>query len=183
MSGWSDKIPSFLWIPIIVGAVALFIGGMLAIFYGFGYVEGFGSLVMLALGWMGFRAGNNSKDLEIGGFGIALGITFFALMGMALDQTGNFIYNQPLEWIFCHDGSELTRETVSRGARGGGVTLSQNFACVAPNTGQILRTISGFEQFAFRFVEYIALGYVLLGLSRVYGRIKSSMKKGDPTAA
>lgn len=172
MGKWTEKIPSFLWIPIIVGAIALFIGGIFAVFYGIGYVEGFGSLILLGLGWIGFRVGNNSDSLEAGNLGIAIGITFFALMGMALDQTGNFIYNKPLEWIFCPETSELTRETISRGARGGGVTLSQNFSCVAEN-GEVLRKISGFEHFAFRFLQYILIGYILLYLSRGYAKIKA----------
>lgn len=177
MAKWSDKIPSFLWIPIFIGGIALFIGGMLAIFYGFGYVEGFGSLVILVLGWLGFRAGNNSDKSEVGGsFGVALGITFFALMGMALDQTGNFIYNQPMEWIFCPENSELMRETIRRGARGGGVSLSQNFSCVA-QTGEIVRQLGMFEHLAYRFVQYVLLGYVLLYASRIYGKIKNS---GNP---
>lgn len=117
MSKFTDKIPSFVWIFIIIGAIALFIGGMLAFFYGIGYVEGFGSLILLLLGWVGFRVSNNSNDLNVSSFGVALGITFFALMGMALDQTGNFIYNKPLEWIFCPADSELIRETISRGVR------------------------------------------------------------------
>lgn len=175
MRKWTEKIPSFLWIPIIVGAIALFIGAWLGFFYGIGYVEGFGSLIILVLGWIGFRVGNNSKDLEIGNFGIAIGITFFALMGMALDQTGNFIYNEPIQWIFCPENTELTRETISRGVRGGGVSLSQNFACVTDG-GEVVRKISGSEHFAFRFVEYIVLGYILLFASRIYGKIKRSGK-------
>jgi hypothetical protein len=173
MSKFTEKIPSILWIPIIVGAIALFIGGMIAFFYGIGYVEGFGSLIILSLGWIGFRVGNNSDDLKLGGFGLALGISFFALMGMALDQTGNFIYNQPLEWIFCPANSELMRETIERGARGGGVSLNQNFTCMA-NSGEVLRKIAGYEHFGFRFVEYVVIGYILLGLSRLYSWIKRS---------
>jgi hypothetical protein len=174
MSGWTNKIPSFLWIPIFVGGVALFIGGALALFYGFGYVEGFGSLVILVLGWLGFRAGNNSDEKDVGGsFGVALGITFFALMGMALDQTGNFIYNQPITWIFCPDGSEIMRETIQKGARGGGISLSQSFTCVA-QSGEIVRRLGMFEHLAYRFAQYVALGYVMLYASRIYGKIKNS---------
>lgn len=172
MSKWTEKIPSILWIPIIIGAIALFIGGSYAIFYGFGYVEGFGSLVMLVLGWIGFRICNNSDGLETGTLAVALGITFFGLMGMALDQTGNFIYNKPLQWIFCPENSELMRDTIRRGVRGGGVSLSQNFTCVAANGEQIVREISVFEQFAFRFSQYVVIGYILLGLSRAYAKIR-----------
>lgn len=170
MAKWTEKIPSILWIPIIIGAIALFIGGIWVIFYGFGYVEGFGSLIMLVLGFIGFRVGNNSDDLNAGKFGIALGITFFALMGMALDQTGNFIYNKPLEWIFCNENSELVRETIQGGVRGGGVSIKQNFACLN-STGEVVRQINMFEHLAARFVEYIFLGYILLGLSRLYSQI------------
>lgn len=173
MSKWTEKIPSFLWIPIIIGAIALFIGGSFAIFYGFGYVEGFGSLILLVLGWFGFRVGNNSDGSETGTLAVAFGITFFALMGMALDQTGNFLYNKPIEWIFCPKNSELMRETISRGVVGGGVSLSQSFVCADQNSGQILRKISGYEHFGVRFLQYILLGYILLGLSRAYSKIKS----------
>lgn len=170
MSKWTEKIPSFLWIPIIIGAITLFIGGLLAVFYGFGYVEGFGSIIMLVLGWIGFRIGNNSDDIK-DRFAVALGITFFALMGMALDQIGNFIYNKPLEWIFCTENSELMRETIKSGTRGGGIQLSQNYTCVAQN-GEVLRKISMFEHLAVRFVEYVFLGYILLGISRLYAKLR-----------
>jgi hypothetical protein len=168
----TEKIPSVLWIPIIVGAVAIFIGAALALFYGLGYVEGFGSLLILVLGWFGFRIANNSDDLKASGLSIAVGITFFALMGMALDQTGNFIYNRPMEWIFCPEASELGRETVKGSARGGGITLSQAFACVSEDGSTVVRKISDFEHFSFRFVQYVVLGYILLYLSRAYGKIK-----------
>lgn len=173
MNKWTEKIPSFLWIPIIIGAIALFIGGSFAIFYGFGYVEGFGSLIMLVLGCIGFRIGNNSDGLETGSLAVAFGITFFALMGMSLDQTGNFLYNKPIELMFCPENSELIRETISRGTRGGGVSLSQNFVCADQNSGQILRKISGYEHFGIRFLEYVLIGYIMLYSSRAYSKIKS----------
>ena len=171
MAKWTEKIPSILWIPIIMGAIALFIGGIWVIFYGFGFVEGFGSLIMLVLGWIGFRIGNNSDEKDVGkSFGVAIGLTFFALMGMALDQTGNFVYNQPIEWIYCPENSELFRETIQRGVRGGGVSINQNFACLT-STGELIRQINMFEHLAVRFVEYVFLGYILLGLSRIYSRL------------
>jgi hypothetical protein len=170
MAKWTEKIPSILWIPIIIGAIALFIGALWMIFYGFGFVEGFGSLIMLALGWFGFRVGNNSDDLKMGKFGVALGITFFAGMGIALDQTGNFIYNQPIEWIYCPENTQLFRETIQRGVRGGGVSIKQNFACLN-STGEVIRQIGMFEHLAVRFVEYVFIGYILLGLSRFYSKV------------
>lgn len=178
MSKWSEKIPSFLWIPLIIGAIALFFGAVLAFFFGIGYVEGFGSLLLLVLGWIGFRIGNNSDDLKLGSFGIALGITFFALMGAALDQTGNFIYNKPLEWIYCSPESELFRETVQRSGSRGGISLTQNFACIGKN-GEVLRNIGMFEMLLVRFSEYLVIGYILLGLSRLFAILKNKIKIKD----
>ncbi|MDQ3801910.1 MAG: hypothetical protein M3384_21005 [Acidobacteriota bacterium] len=169
------KIPSFVWILIIVGGVALFIGAMLAGFYALAFVEGVASVILLVCGWAAFRVGNNSPNLESSSFGVAVIITFFALMGASLDQTGNYFYNQPMEWIFCPAESKLVREVVTRAIRGG-VALSQISTCVADSGGAVLRNISGFEQFAFRFFEYVLIGYVLLGASRLYTRIKSSVK-------
>ena len=78
MPNWTSKIPSFLWIPIILGSIALLIGGTYAFFYGFSYVEGFSSLILLILGWFGFRIGNRSDDdlLKNRAIGTAVGITF-----------------------------------------------------------------------------------------------------------
>ncbi|HEX8250300.1 MAG TPA: hypothetical protein VF599_19155 [Pyrinomonadaceae bacterium] len=185
MSGkFSEKIPSFVWILIIVGGIALFIGAIIGVFYGLAFVEGFASVILLACGWGAFRAGNNSPNLESSSFGIAIVISFFALMGMSLDQPGNYVYNKPMEWIFCPSESRLERGVMSVGTRGGrGVSVSQNFTCVSETGGEILRKISTFEQLAFRFFEYVLLGYILLGLSRVYTRIKSSIKAGRKPVA
>ncbi|HEY0049345.1 MAG TPA: hypothetical protein VGB68_08685 [Pyrinomonadaceae bacterium] len=185
MSGkFSEKIPSFVWISIIVAAVALFIGAIMGGFYALAFVEGFASLILLLCGWAAFRAGNNSPQLESSSFGIALVISFFALMGMSLDQPGNYFYNKPVEWIFCPAESRLERGVISTGTRGGrGVSVSQNFTCAADQSGEVLRKISTFEQLAVRFFEYVLLGYVLLGLSRVYTRIKSSLKAGRKPVA
>jgi hypothetical protein len=179
MSGsFFQKIPSFVWILIIVAAIALFIGAILGGFYALTHIEGVGSIILLVCGWAVFRFGNNAPEIKSSSIGIAVVISFFALMGMALDQTGNYIYNKPLEWIFCPPETELTREAITRGARGGGVTVNQNFTCVAENGGEVLRKISTWEVIIFRFFQYVLLGYLLLGMSRLYTRIKPALKIG-----
>jgi hypothetical protein len=172
MSNWTSKIPSFLWIPIIIGAIALFIGGSYAIFYGFTFVEGFSSILLLVLGWFGFRICQRSEDLhKYGALGTAAGITFFALMGMALDQPGNVLYNKAIECVYCPENSGLERESVSRGLQGGGVQVSQKFECIDREGGEVVRRINMFELLAVRFGEYVVIGYLLLGVSRVYSRL------------
>jgi hypothetical protein len=179
MSGnFSEKIPSFVWILVIVAAVALFIGAILGGFYVLTHIEGVGSIILLVCGWAVFRFGNNAPEIKSSSIGIAVVISFFAMMGMALDQTGNYVYNKPLEWIFCPPETELTREAITRGARGGGVTVNQNFTCAAENGGEVLRKISSWEVIIFRFFQYVLLGYILLGLSRLYTGLKSALGIG-----
>jgi hypothetical protein len=171
MSKLFEKIPSFVWILIIVAGIALFIGAILSGFYLFTHIEGAGSVFMLVCAWSALRVGANTPEIKSSSIGLAILIVFFALMGNAFDQTGNFIYNKPLEWIFCPSDSELTRDVLHRAVRSG-VSVEQNFTCVAGNGGQVLRKISGWEQFFFRFFEYIVLGYLLYGWSRLYTRHK-----------
>jgi len=171
MSSWIEKIPSFVWILIIVAGIALFIGAIMGGFYLFTHIGGAGSIFMLVCAWGALRVGANTPEIKSSRIGLGILITFFAGMGVALDQTGNFIYNEPLEWIFCPADSELTRDVLHRAVRRG-VSVEQNFACVAETDGRVLRTISGWELFFFRFFEYVALGYVLLFLSRSYTKIK-----------
>ena len=181
MSKWIEKVPSFVWILVIVTAIALFIGAMIGGFYAITHIEWVGTILMLLCGWGCLRFGANSPEIKsdsaLGKVGLAILITFFAMMGVALDQTGNFIYNKPLEWIFCPADSELTRDVVRRAARGGGVSVEQKFTCVAENGGQVRRTIGMWETLLFRFFEYVVLGYALLGLSRLYSRIRGLPKK------
>lgn len=99
------------------------------------------------------------------------GITFFALMGMALDQPGNILYNKGIECVYCPENSGLEREAVSRGMQGGGVQVSQKFECIDRDSGELARQINMFELLAVRFGEYVLIGYLLLGVSRLYNRL------------
>ncbi len=181
MSKWFEKIPSFVWIPAIVAGIALFIGGMIGGFYAVTHLEGVGSIFLLFAAWGCLRFGANSPEIKsdgaLGKIGLAVLITFFAMMGVGFDQPGNFIYNQPMEWLFCPADSDLTREVVRRAARGGGVSVDQKFTCVAQSGGQVWRTVGTWELVFFRFFEYVLLGYALLGLSRLYSRIRGLPKK------
>ncbi|HEY8563037.1 MAG TPA: hypothetical protein VIL74_21855 [Pyrinomonadaceae bacterium] len=176
MGKWSEKIPSFAWILMIVAAIAALIGALWGGFYAVTHLEGVGSIFLLICAWAALRAGANSPDLGNSPLGIALVIVFFAMIGIAFDQPGNYIYNRPLEWIFCPAETELTRDVVRRAARGGGVSISQNFQCVAAD-GKARRAISMWEQLFFRFFEYVAIGYALLGASRLYTRIFKKPKR------
>ncbi|MCD4685020.1 MAG: hypothetical protein K8S97_03685, partial [Anaerolineae bacterium] len=137
---------------------------------------------MLAVLWIVLRAlASPGTDAEAApaassgqGLATALGITFFALMGMAIDQPGNVIYNQPIEWLFCPSGSELQRGVNITNPLPGRTDIKQDFSCVDTVNGQ--REIVGrpgmLEVIATRFVEYVLLGYALMALSRVYSAVR-----------
>jgi hypothetical protein len=161
-----------VWIAIFIAGIALFIAGVVGLFWGLATVEGFASVVMLVAGWGVLRLTSNpthqpkrrdASDNII----LALGIGFFALMGMAIDQPGNALYNQPLEWLFCPDGTSLTRGEEVRNPRPGTTTITQEFACLN-HDGQVVEQISMGYVILVRLGEYVLIGYALVYLSRAY---------------
>jgi predicted MFS family arabinose efflux permease len=175
VSKLSEKIPSFVWVLLFLGGIALFIGALIGGFYVTTHIEWIGSIVMLAGGWGALRLVAHIPELDGSKIGIAILILFFAILGIAFDQTGNFIYNEPMRWIFCPARAELARETVYR-ALNDGVSVDQNFKCVADG-GRVLREISGWGFLLFRLFEYVLIGYLLLGLSRLYTRLKVRLNR------
>jgi hypothetical protein len=51
------------------------------------------------------------------------------------------------------------------------VQVSQKFECIDREGGEVVRRINMFELLAVRFGEYVVIGYLLLGVSRVYSRL------------
>jgi len=175
MTHWTEKIPSIGWVLIVVAAIALFVGAIWGGFFVITHIEGAGSIFLLVSAWSVLRVGANTPEIRDNKLGVAVLIVFFAMMGLAFDQTGNFIYNQPMEWLFCPSDSELSRETLHRAVRRG-VSVEQNFTCVAAS-GQVVRQISGWEHLFFRFFEYVLIGYALRFLSRFYTRLKGGSNR------
>lgn len=168
-----DRLPSFVWILLIVGGIIAFIGGIIGTFYLLSHVEGVGSLIMLIVAWAALRAGSSDKPTppeQSGGLFTAIGLTFFAMMGLAIDQTGNPIYNQPLEWFFCPGESQLQRGVDVSHPRAGTTTITQEFACM-DGEREVKRLGMG-AVIGVRFVEYVLIGYLLIGLNRLYNRVR-----------
>ncbi|MBN1638012.1 MAG: hypothetical protein JW866_03535 [Ignavibacteriales bacterium] len=167
-----SKIPSILWVIIIPLGIGLFIGSMIGFIYLSAYVEGFISIIFLIISFFIVKRASRprksqfqnqeSRKGKIPSIALAAFIVFFALMGAALDQPGNFIYNEPLEWIFCDEGCGLQRGVDVLHPRPGETYLIQDFVCIDDNN-QIRKYIDPFHVFLFRFVEYIIIGYLLYG--------------------
>lgn len=168
-----SKAPSIVWVFIFPLGIAAFIGSIIFIFWAIATVEGVASLVMLIAGFLVMRFGSsvpltNSEGKKINAgsnIAIAMGISFFALMGMAIDQTGNYIYNKPLEILFCEDDSTLNRSVDILHPLPGRTDIIQDFSCYDKD-GEFVNSIGMFKIIAIRFVEYVFIGYALLYLNR-----------------
>ncbi len=188
MSRWSSlkKLPSIVWILIFVLGIAGLIGGIIGLFYLLSHVEGVASVILLVVAWAVVRGASKVTEgtaiEDKSSIATAVGIAFFALMGMAIDQTGNVVYNQPLQWFFCPSGTELHRGVIVTNPVPGQTNTSQNFTCVDRDTGRVKDSVGDLEVIALRFAEYVLIGYALIGLSRVYDRLRGrSARKADLT--
>ncbi|MBN2572342.1 MAG: hypothetical protein JXA68_09465 [Ignavibacteriales bacterium] len=176
-----SKIPSILWVIIIPLGIGLFIGSIIGFIYLAAYVEGFISTIFLIISFFIVKRLSVERKVEttaqeisrkkIPSIALAGFIVFFALMGAALDQTGNFIYNEPLQWLFCNDGCELKRGVDVLYPRPGETYLIQDFVCVDENN-QINSSINPFSIFLVRFGEYIILGYLIYGIILLIRKIR-----------
>ncbi len=162
--------------------IGLFVGG----FYGFTQIEGLGSIVLLLAAvviirltsmpsspqtrWLRDRLRISGSPTWNPGLTTALGILLFAGMGIAFDQPGNALYNRPIEWLFCPAETQLQRSADVTQPRAGTTVVSQNFTCVSPD-GEVQSPVPLGAVIVIRFVEYILLGYLLLGLNYLLMRL------------
>ncbi len=168
------RLPAWVLVLLIVGGLIgiwfLLVGSFLAI----STIEGVASMVLLILGAIGFgvvplRAPDGDNNVFR-----AIGLAFFALMGASLDQTGNTLYNKPVEYFLCPAGTGLDREEIISNPLPGTTYVTQDFTCWDKSTGKPVMTLNPFKILGIRFVEYFILGYILLGLRFVFWRIKNN---------
>jgi hypothetical protein len=172
---WSH-LPSFVWILIFVGGIVALIGTIIALFYALSHIEGFASVLMLVVAWFVMRAGSSVSDgMDTGGAGFirAIGIGFFALMGMAIDQPGNYVYNRPIQWFFCPSNTVLQRGVDVTHPLPGRTDITQDFMCVDTGKNEVSSRPGMGEVIAVRFGEYVLIGYLLIGLNRLYMRLRA----------
>ncbi len=168
---WS-KLPSWAWVLIFVGGIILVIGIIIGSFVAIATIEGVASLILLTCGMIGFGVLPLRKPEKNGAMFTGVALAFFALMGASIDQTGNYIYNKPIEVCFCADGSKLSRmENVSNPVPGT-TYIQQDFTCY-DKAGAPVKTINLFVIMGIRFVEYILLGYILLALRSFLWQFKN----------
>lgn len=177
-----SNLPSFVWIFIIPLALIIFVGSIISLFVAIATIEGFASIIFIILGLLYIRGSTtdivmNSKLKEkSSGFFLALGLCFFALMGVAIDQPGNYFYNKPLEIFFCPEDTKLNRDEIISNPLPGRTDITQNFVCFDTD-GNEAKTNGIGEVLLVRFVEYIILGYIIIGISKYLVQRKLKQKQ------
>ena len=175
---WFKRLPSFAWIILFILGIAALIGGIILLFYALSNIEGFASVLMIVIAWLVIRfmsSDDTGSDSSTGQrLALAGAITFFALMGMAIDQPGNYVYNRPIQWFLCPSGTELHRGVDVSHPVPGRTDITQDFTCVDPRENVVVDSPAMGGVIAIRFIEYVLLAYLLIALNRVYRRIRRS---------
>lgn len=161
-----SKLPSIAWVILIPLMIAAFIGAIMGGFWLIASVEGVASVLLLVIAFFVIRAGGNEKTDS---FTVAIGIAFFALMGMSVDQPGNFIYNKPIEMIVCQAGSHFNRNIEVSNPLPGTTYIIQNFDCYDDSGAKTSQT-SMWAIIIGRFIEYVLIGYALIYLNKAIYR-------------
>lgn len=168
--GKTRELPSLVWLLIILGGIVAFIGAMIGGVVLISTVEGVASIGLLIIAFLAARVWSGERPQSPPAVR-ALGLAFFALMGMALDQPGNVLYNLPIGQLSCPAGSSLSRSTSVSHPRAGRTDFRQRFTCLDP-TGQAVLQVPLPHVLGVRFAEYVLIGYLLIGLKYLRWRFR-----------
>jgi len=147
----------------------------IAFIYLISHFEGIASIIFLVIGWYVFGTFAKSEKRNSLVLGGAIG--FFALMGMAIDQPGNFIYNQPLA-LTCPAGTYYNRSVSTLNPLPGRTDFVQKFQCF-DKEGKSAYSIPMGIILLTRLGEYILLGYFLLGVRIIIFKLKKKYGKNS----
>ena len=170
---WLQKAPSFVWIFIFIAGIVGFIGGIILIFWLLANVEGVASVIFLIVGWfmaMGLASADKTPGSQILVAGV---ITFYALMGMAVDQPGNPIFNQPVGWL-CPEGSSLNRGVNVSHPLPERTDITQDYRCL-DDKGKTVKMIDMGAVVGIRFVEYVVIAYAMMAVKTLIFPKKSQI--------
>lgn len=171
----SFQLPSIVWVLLFVAGLIGFIGAIIGIFFALATIPGVASAVMLIAGAFAVWGGGSvapANDTRIDNLVRALGVTFFALMGMAIDQSGNYVYNYPLRYL-CPEGTEMSRGVNVTNPLPGRTDITQDFACYNLD-GDRLTSISMWNIIGLRFFEYVLIAYLLIWVRDLAGMVKKN---------
>lgn len=165
-----QRLPSWALIILAVAGIVLFIIGIQVFFIGVTSVSGFASILFLIGGIFLFGLFRKSKP-EISTGVKAIMIGFFAFMGATIDQTGNYLYNKPVELICCPDNTSLYTRSETSNPLPGTTYVQQDFTCYDAQNSPV-KKINMFAVLGIRFIEYMLLGYLLFALRILFWKLR-----------
>jgi hypothetical protein len=173
--------PSWVWVILFPLGIIAFIGTIIGLFYLLANVEGFASIIFILIGWgMGSAFApkpHQKKHDQLPSFMIGGFICFYALMGMAIDQPGNYFFNKPIEWWLCPADTNLNRTVDVSHPLPGRTDLTQDFQC-RNSQGQIMARASLGGVVGIRFLEYVLVAYLFMGLKQLQYRLTQTKSLG-----
>lgn len=178
--GFLSKMPSIVWVIVIPLILFGFIAAMIGGFWAMATVEGVASVLLLlaAITVIGFGNQFEAKSGKTNTIIRAVGITFFAIMGMSVDQTGNFLYNQPIGWVVCPAQTSLERHVDISNPLPGTTYIMQDYRCVNAD-GDKVKEIDMPQIIIGRFFEYVLLGYALIYLNKLIQYTKAKKQNNS----
>lgn len=145
---------------ILVGSITA-MGLLILTIISIATVEGFASLIFIVINVLIFIVWplRLKKKSSLNSF-LGVAFIFMAFMGGTIDQTGNPVFNKPIEYCMCAENETLTR-TAQVSHINSRTSYAQDFRCrtSADDEG---RSISMFAVLGLRFVEYILLILMLV---------------------
>jgi hypothetical protein len=177
---WFATAPSWVWVFLFPLGIIAFIGSIIGFIYLLANVEGFASIIFILVGWgvgRGLAAASRSQSqTKIPGFVTGGAICFYALMGMAIDQPGNYFFNKPIEWFGCPAGTSLNREVDVSHPLPGRTDMVQDFQCFNAQGEQVGRA-SMDKVIGIRFLEYVLVAYFFMGVHLLQYQLVDQAKK------
>jgi hypothetical protein len=167
MLSFLEHAPSWVWVFLFPLGIIAFIGTIIASFFVLSNVEGVASLIFILIGWgVGSSLATDSDKSAVTPLSSILvggAICFYALMGMAIDQPGNYFFNKPVEWFLCPEATTLERSIDISHPLPGRTDITQDFRCVEQDQRFVSRP-NLFGVIGIRFVEYVLVAYFFMAI-------------------
>lgn len=159
---------ALIFIPVILIALAFVL-----IAYFTDNFEGIASIgiLVLAIAALFFFKGEVIENK----YTILVFIAIFAFLGLVFDRAGNFIYNKPFEML-CPAETVLSRDVVAVENSDEEMVNQQYFSCYSITQGKAIKELPLYQTIGIRFLEYIVIGFVLIGIYWVIFRFVISKK-------
>lgn len=156
----NSKHSTPLFVLMFLGLIVIIIGSFIGAVYLIGNVAGIASIAFLLIGVIIFGVFSKYPQRN-SSIVLAFLIVLFTVTGAAVDQAGNYIYNLPVEYLMCPEGTELNRNVLVRYPLPERTEFVQEFSCVDKELN-VVENLSLAGILGIRFVEYIILAILLL---------------------